>query len=105
MAGASAAPPSEMNFFLTVASEHVDAHVVPFSHHPSPGKPEAVPLPVFLSSVCLLFVVCGLLVDGGELPAQEGLHVRPDLVGFCPGEGIQHTFTPVGGGRRQFFTI
>lgn len=94
-------PASGVNFFLTVASdcehsEHVDAHVVPFSHHLSPGKPEAGLLPFFLSSVCL-FVVCGLLVDRGELLAQERLHVRPDLVGFCPGEGIQHTFTPGGG--------
>lgn len=103
-------PHSEVNFFLTVASdrehsEHVSAHVVPFSHHLSPGKPEAGPLPFFLSSVCLLFVVCSLLVDGGELPAKERLHVRPDLVGFCPGEGVQHTFTPGGGDRRQLFTM
>lgn len=53
---------SEWTFFLTAASdcehsEHVDAHVVPFSHHLSPGKPEAGPLPFFLSSVCL-FLLC-----------------------------------------------
>lgn len=103
-------PRQKWTFFSLVLltcehSEHVDAHVVPFSHHLSPGKPEAAPLPVFLSSVCLRFAVCGLLVDRGELLAEERLHVRPDLVGFCPGECMQHTFTPGGGDRRQFFTM
>lgn len=30
---------------------------------------------------------------------EERLHVRPDLVGFCPRERLKHTFTPGGGNR------
>lgn len=36
------------------------------------------------------------LLDGGEFPVEECLDVRPDLVGFCPGERLKHTFTPGG---------
>lgn len=39
------------------------------------------------------------VVDGGELSVEERLDVRPDLVGFCPGERLQHAFTP--GGERE----
>lgn len=35
--------------------------------------------------------------DGGQFHVEERLHVRPDLVGFCPGECLKHTFTPGGG--------
>lgn len=37
-----------------------------------------------------------VLLEGGELPAQKLLHVRPDLVGFRAGEGLQNPFTPAG---------
>lgn len=36
------------------------------------------------------------LSDGGEFPVEECLDVRPDLVGFCPRERLEHTFTPGG---------
>ena len=31
----------------------------------------------------------------GEFSSQEGLHMGPDLVGFCAGEDLQYPFTPV----------
>lgn len=42
-----------------------------------------------------------VLVDGGEFSVEESLDMRPDLVGFCPREGLQHTFTPAGGGKKK----
>lgn len=37
-----------------------------------------------------------VLFEGGELSAEVLLHMRPDLVGFRTGEGLQHSFTPAG---------
>lgn len=39
------------------------------------------------------------LSDGGHFPVEERLDVRPHLVGFCPRERLQHSFTP--GGRME----
>lgn len=41
----------------------------------------------------------GSLAGGGEFYAEESLHVWPDLVGFCPRECVEHTFTP--GGHKE----
>lgn len=67
-------------------------------HPSSPGKPS--PLPGFpnplIPSLVRRLDALPVLFEGGELPAEELLHVGPDLVGFRPGEGLQHTFTPAG---------
>lgn len=40
------------------------------------------------------------LLDGGEFLVEECLDVGPDLVGFCPRERLEHTFTPGGENSR-----
>lgn len=42
------------------------------------------------------------MVDGGEFTVEESLNVRPDLVGLCAREALQHTFAPVG---ENVFTV
>lgn len=34
--------------------------------------------------------------DGGQFFPKENLNVRPYLIGFCPREGLEHTFAPGG---------
>lgn len=48
------------------------------------------------SPPCWSAVSMAVLFEGGELPAEELLHVRPNLVGFRTREGLQDSFTPAG---------
>lgn len=48
-----------------------------------------------VSPVVSCLICSGFLIEGGAFFVKESLNVRPDLVGFCPREGLKHTFTPV----------